>query len=122
MKNQRQQLLDLVNHFSGEDWYTYKEIVDIIKSLKVEPYMQVSLENGNEQQLVVTSHDWQTDDEIRSLVVEQGDDIHHVKSVLALIENIPTFIHESFSTEMSKVGIHILLTPQKQVLSLYEVK
>ena len=122
MNSQRQQLLELVDHFSDEHWNLYKAIVDTIKSLKVEPYMQVSLENGNEQRLVVTFYDWQTDNEIRSLVIQQGSYIHHVKSVLALIENIPTFIHEGFSTEMSKVGIHILLTPQQQVLSMYEVK
>lgn len=122
MNPQKRRLLDLTSALSDDYWDYYVEVLEIIKSLKVEPYVTVSVENNNEQRIVVTLHDWQTDDEIRSLVIQQGDNIHHVKSVLALIKDTPTFIHSGFSTEMSKVGIHILLTPQQQVLSMYEVK
>lgn len=122
MNPQRKRLLELVEALSEEYWDYYIEATHIIKSLEVKPYITTTLENKNEQLIVVTFHDWQTDDEIRSLVIQQDDDIQHAKSVLALIENIPTFVHTQFDENMSKSGIHVLITPQNKVLSMYEVK
>lgn len=120
--SQRKKLLQLVDALSDEYWDYYVAAVELIKSLKVEPYTVVFLRNEPEQILSVTFYDWQTDEEVRSLVIQQGDDIHHTKSVLALIEDTPTFVHKHFDENMSKAGIHVLLTPQQQVLSMYEVK
>lgn len=122
MNPQRKRLLELVEALSEEYWHYYIEATHIIKSLEVKPYVTVSVKNNNEQRIVVTFHDWQTDDEIRSLVIQQNDDIQHAKSVLALIENTPTFVHTQFDENMSKTGIHVLITPQGKVLSMYEAK
>lgn len=122
MNPQRKRLLELVEALSEEYWNYYVEAMNLIKSLEVKPYITTTVENKNEQRIIVTFHDWQTDDEIRSLVIQQNDDIHTVHSVLALIEDIPTFVHTQFDENMSKPGIHVLITPQGKVLSMYEVK